>query len=124
VYRSTPAMLYAISPAKKLDYETPIDVRGATQPLFVEQASELINVLKQKTREEIAQLMSLSPALAELNVQRYAEWRPEFTADSARPAILAFNGDVYEGLDARSLKQRELDWAQEHVVILSGLYGV
>ncbi len=117
-------MLYAISPAKKLDYETPIDVRGATQPLFVEQASELINVLKQKTREEIAQLMSLSPALAELNVQRYAEWRPEFTADSARPAILAFNGDVYEGLDARSLKQRELDWAQEHVVILSGLYGV
>jgi len=67
--------------------------------------------------------MSLSPALAELNVARYAKWTPKFTAENAKQAVLAFNGDVYEGLNAGSLTGRQLDWAQEHVVILSGLYG-
>lgn len=118
------AMLYVISPAKTLDYESPVEMSDATHPLFVEQAAELIEVLKRKSPEEISELMSLSPALTALNVRRFQEWRPEFSAETARPAVLTFNGDVYEGLDARSLSRTDLDWAQEHLVILSGLYGV
>lgn len=116
-------MLFLLSPAKKLDYDTPAHVGTATQPLFVEHAKKLISVLKVKSAEEIAELMSLSPALAELNVARYAKWTPKFTAENSKPAVLAFNGDVYEGLEAGSLTARQLEWAQEHVVILSGLYG-
>jgi len=116
-------MLFLLSPAKKLDYDTPAHVETATQPLFVDRAKKLISVLKTKSAEEIAGLMDLSPALAELNVARYAKWTPKFTAENAKQAVLAFNGDVYEGLDAGSLTARQLDWAQEHVVILSGLYG-
>lgn len=117
-------MLFLLSPAKKLDYDTPLAVQEYTQPLFVEQAQELIDVLKTKSSEDIASLMSLSQALSDLNVQRYADWEPEFDLDNSRQAILAFNGDVYEGLDAPSLSEKQLQWAQEHVAILSGLYGV
>ena len=74
--------------------------------------------------KQIAELMDLSEALAKLNVDRYKAWTPQFTDDNARPAVLAFNGDVYEGLDAKTLKPKELQWAQQHVAILSGLYGV
>jgi len=117
-------MLYLLSPAKKLDYDTPVAVTTHTQPLFVAQAAELIGVLKKRSAQEIAALMSLSPALATLNVHRYQAWTPSFSLDNARQAVLAFNGDVYEGLDARSLSPSDLDWAQNHVGILSGLYGV
>jgi len=116
-------MLFTLSPAKSLDYETPVDTSQATQPLFVKQSAELIRVLREKSAADIAGLMKLSDALAELNVQRYADWKPSFTPKSARPAVMAFNGDVYEGLDARTLAPGALKWAQEHVVILSGLYG-
>ena len=116
-------MLFTLSPAKKLDYDTPIDTTGATQPLFVEQAGRLIDVLKTKTSQDIAGLMSLSEPLAELNARRYAEWQPVFTEENSRPAIRAFNGDVYEGLDAASLSAADLAWMQDHLVILSGLYG-
>lgn len=116
-------MLFTLSPAKKLDYDTPIDTTGATQPLFVAQAGQLIDVLKTKTSQDIAGLMSLSEPLAELNARRYAEWQPVFTAENSRPAIRAFNGDVYEGLDAASLSVAGLAWTQDHLVILSGLYG-
>lgn len=116
-------MLLLLSPAKKLDYDTPVQVQAHTQPLFVSQAAALIKVLKTKSAQDIAELMSLSPALSELNAARYAAWKPKFTQDNSRQAILAFNGDVYEGLQAASLSPRQLDWAQEHVVILSGLYG-
>ncbi|KAG1243920.1 hypothetical protein G6F65_022106 [Rhizopus arrhizus] len=68
--------------------------------------------------------MSLSPALSELNAQRYAHWKRSFTQTNSRQAVLAFNGDVYEGLDASTLSAKQLEWAQEHVAILSGLYGV
>ena len=81
-------------------------------------------MLKTKSADDISALMSLSPALSELNVQRYASWKRSFTQANSRQAVLAFNGDVYEGLDASSLSARQLDWAQEHVAILSGLYGV
>ncbi|GAA4331250.1 peroxide stress protein YaaA [Pigmentiphaga soli] len=116
-------MLFLLSPAKKLDYDTPPHVDTSTQPLFADRAARLIDVLKTKTPDQIAELMDLSPALAELNAQRYAAWRPKFTPGSAKQAVLAFNGDVYEGLDARTLTERQLAWAQDHVVILSGLYG-
>lgn len=116
-------MLFLLSPAKKLDYDTPVQVQTHTQPLFVDQAAALIKVLKTKSAAEISELMSLSPALSELNVARYAAWKPRFTQENSRQAVLAFNGDVYEGLQAASLSPRQLDWAQEHVVILSGLYG-
>lgn len=116
-------MLLLLSPAKKLDYDTPVRTTLQSQPLFVEQASELIKVLREKSADEVAALMKLSAALAELNVERYAEWQPSFDTQSARQAILAFNGDVYEGLRAPELSDADLQWAQEHVVMLSGLYG-
>src|SRR5690606_31338445 len=95
-----------------------------TQPLFVDQAAGLIKVLKKKSATEIAALMKLSDTLAKLNVERYRAWTPEFNQTNSRQAVLAFNGDVYEGLDAASLSDAKLKWAQEHVALLSGLYGV
>lgn len=120
-------MLFLLSPAKSLDFETPApsDVEAlATRPAFVEEAAALIDVLKAKSPAEVASLMSLSDPLAQLNVARYAAWRRSFTARNSKPAALAFDGDVYGGLDARSLGIDDLAWAQAHVVILSGLYGV
>lgn len=118
-------MLFLISPAKSLDYETPLPKDlPHTLPVFKQQPLELIGVLRGKSPQELSELMGISDKLAVLNVARYEAFSARFTAGNARQAVLAFNGDVYEGLDAHSLKPRELDWAQEHVVILSGLYGV
>ncbi|HUH88674.1 MAG TPA: peroxide stress protein YaaA [Pusillimonas sp.] len=117
-------MLLLLSPAKKLDYDSSVRSTLHTQPLFVKQAAGLIDVLKEKSASEVAALMKLSDALAQLNVERYAAWKPKFTQTNSRQAVLAFNGDVYEGLDAPSLSDEQLQWAQEHVAILSGLYGV
>ena len=117
-------MLFLLSPAKSLDYDTPAEGVPHTLPQFVSQSAELIEVLKHKTPAEISQLMDLSDNLAALNVARYEAWRPKFSQKNSKQAVLAFNGDVYEGLDARSLKLKDLEWAQEHVCILSGLYGV
>lgn len=117
-------MLFLLSPAKALDYETPAPVSTHTQPLFVKQATELIGVLRDQSPQDIASLMSLSDTLAGLNVARYQAWRPKFTPKNAKQAVLAFNGDVYGGLDAASLDAPTLDWLQQHLCILSGLYGV
>lgn len=120
-------MLYLLSPAKSLDYDTPVPAavrRRATEPLFVEPAAGLIDVLRRKTAAEVATLMGLSDPLALLNVGRYAAWQPEADESNSKPAVLAFDGDVYGGLQARTLKAADLDWAQQHLVILSGLYGV
>lgn len=117
-------MLLLLSPAKKLDYDSPLSTGLHSEPLFVDEARGLIDVLKKKSVADVAKLMSLSDSLAKLNVERYAEWSPKFTQKNARPAVLAFNGDVYEGLDAGSLSEAQLKWAQDHVAILSGLYGV
>lgn len=116
--------MFLLSPAKALDYETPPHVATHSQPLFVRQATQLIGLLREKSPQEIATLMDLSDPLAGLNVARYHAWTPSFTTQNAKPAVLAFNGDVYEGLDARSLSEQDLAWAQDHVCILSGLYGV
>jgi len=117
-------MLFLLSPAKSLDFETPPGQVPHTEPLFVKQSSELIQVLKSQSPQAIASLMGLSDALAQLNVARYQAWKPKFTEKNSKQAVLAFNGDVYEGLDAKTLQAKDLAWAQDHVAILSGLYGV
>jgi cytoplasmic iron level regulating protein YaaA (DUF328/UPF0246 family) len=117
-------MLFLISPAKALDYDTPPTTTRHTQPLFVTQAAQLIDVLRPKAPQDIAALMGLSDQLAGLNAARYQAWVPTFDTHNAKQAVLAFNGDVYEGLNAKTLSEHELAWAQDHVCILSGLYGV
>ncbi len=119
-------MILLLSPAKTLDYESPLPAgvqRKSTRPFFTDQAAELISWLRPLSARKLAALMELSPNLAELNTQRYQAWSTRATAANSRPAVLAFNGDVYDGLQAASLSAQDLDWAQEHVVILSGLYG-
>ena len=117
-------MLIVLSPAKTLDFESPIKVSKTTEPDFIARSAELVSTLRAMPPAEIGSLMSISDSLAQLNVARYASWSKKFTLDNSRPAMLAFDGDVYEGLDARSLNARQLDWAQKHLRILSGLYGV
>ena len=117
-------MLFLLSPAKSLDYEKPLADQPHTAPLFVKQSKALIDVLRTQSPQQISELMDLSDKLAALNVARYAAWSSRATAKNARQAVLAFDGDVYDGLDAHSLSAAELDWAQDHVCILSGLYGV
>lgn len=117
-------MLFLLSPAKSLDYDTPAGDVPHTQPLFAKQSAELIDLLRAYSPQQISELMDLSDTLSGLNVARYQAWSPKFTAKNAKQAVLAFNGDVYDGLNAASLKPKDLDWAQDHVCILSGLYGV
>ena len=117
-------MILVISPAKALDYETPPTTATFTQPDFLDHAAELIEVLREKSPAQIAELMSLSDPLSSLNVARYASWSRPFAPDNAKQALLAFNGDVYEGLDAKTLDDDDLAWAQDHLRIISGLYGV
>ena len=118
-------MLFLLSPAKSLDYDTPITAGlPHTTPLFVAQSAALIGVLRALPVQEVASLMQLSDKLAALNVARYQAWQPRFTAGNSRQAVLAFNGDVYDGLQARTLSSNDLAWAQRHVAILSGLYGL
>jgi hypothetical protein len=117
-------MLFLLSPAKSLDFDPVAADIPHTQPLFVKQSAELIEILRQKSPQDIASLMHLSDALSGLNVARYQAWRPTFSAKNAKQAVLAFNGDVYDGLNAKTLAPDILTWAQSHVCILSGLYGV
>ena len=117
-------MLFVLSPAKSLDYESPLRGQPHTDPLFVKQSQQLIKVLRTYTPPQISQLMDLSDTLAGLNVARYQAWRPTSSPKNARQAVLAFDGDVYDGLNARGLDDAALDWAQGHLCVLSGLYGV
>jgi cytoplasmic iron level regulating protein YaaA (DUF328/UPF0246 family) len=117
-------MLMVISPAKSLDYETPPCVDTHTQPDYLKQSKQLITRLKKLAPAQVSQLMDISDNLAALNVARYAEWKPPFTQENAKQAVLAFDGDVYDGLQAKSFSARELDYTQQHLRILSGLYGV
>lgn len=120
-------MLFVISPAKSLDYDTPTPAEVAalaTRPSFIPQSAELIELLKAKSQAEISGLMDISDALASLNLARYEAWSPRFTEANSKPAVLAFNGDVYDGLQASTLSVADLQWAQQHLAILSGLYGV
>lgn len=118
-------VLILLSPAKSLDYESPLPTRKYSEPRLLEHSRELIDVMRTKSVGEIAEMMSISLELADLNARRYATFDVPFTPKNARPAVFAFNGDVYRGMDARrSLDARDLTEAQKTVRILSGLYGV
>lgn len=117
-------MLFLLSPAKSLDYETPLAGQPHTAPLFVKESKVLIDVLRTQSPQQIAELMDLSDKLSALNVARYHAWSTRATEKNARQAALAFDGDVYGGLDARNMSADDLVWAQNHVCVLSGLYGV
>ncbi|MBN8282907.1 peroxide stress protein YaaA [Zoogloea sp.] len=117
-------MIFVLSPAKALDYESPLSTPRFSEPDYLDDAACLIEGLRELSPAEVARLMDLSDSLAALNVARYAEWSQPFTPDNARPAMLAFNGDVYDGLDARAFSEADLEYAQRHLRILSGLYGL
>jgi cytoplasmic iron level regulating protein YaaA (DUF328/UPF0246 family) len=120
-------MLFLLSPAKSLDYDTPTPPELApalTRPQFLADTAALIGILRTKSVADVQELMDLSEPLARLNVDRYKAWRPRFTEHNSKPAVLAFNGDVYDGLDARTLSADDIAWAQQHLRMLSGLYGI
>lgn len=117
-------MLFLLSPAKSLDYASPVPDVPHSEPLFVSESVRLIRELRQYKPAQISELMDLSDELARLNVARYKAWRRAVPAETSRQAVLAFDGDVYGGLQARDMSPDDLAWVQDHVAILSGLYGV
>ncbi|MNF77587.1 hypothetical protein D3C84_597370 [compost metagenome] len=117
-------MLTVISPAKTLDFETPPVIARHTQPQYLDHSQELILQLRELSPQQISELMHLSDKLAGLNAARFGSWTPAFTPQNAKQALLAFKGDVYTGLDAESLGENDFDYAQEHLRMLSGLYGL
>jgi uncharacterized protein len=117
-------MLTVISPAKTLDFDTtPVTDRTSTPDMLTE-SRQLVSVMRKKSPKALTKLMGISPKLAELNVQRFQDWKPPFNPGNAKQAVLAFKGDVYMGLDAESLGTRDFTFAQKHLRILSGLYGL
>ena len=117
-------MLIVVSPAKTLDYESPLAIEKSTQPELTEYSKQLIEVCRKLSPADIASLMKVSDKIADLNVGRFQEWSESFSKDNSRQAILAFKGDVYTGLDAQSFDEQDFDYAQNHLRMLSGLYGV
>ncbi|USD65736.1 peroxide stress protein YaaA [Vibrio sp. SCSIO 43136] len=117
-------MLILVSPAKTLDYESPLATEKFTQPELVEHSAELIEVCRKLTPADISSLMKVSDKIATLNAVRFEEWSEQFTQQNARQAILAFKGDVYTGLEAETFSEQDFDYAQEHLRMLSGLYGL
>ncbi|WP_336949335.1 peroxide stress protein YaaA [Acinetobacter junii] len=117
-------MLALISPAKTLDYTTALPTDTHTQPRLLEQSQQLIDACRKLSATEIASLMTVSKKIANLNVERFRDWNAEFDFSNARQALFAFKGDVYTGLDAYHLKDQDIDFAQQHLRMLSGLYGL
>ena len=117
-------MLLVVSPAKKLDFESPVATPKFSQPSLLKHSQLLIDDCIKLSPSDIASLMKLSDKLAGLNAARFGEWSTPFTAENARQAILSFNGDVYAGLDAQTFNDDDFDFAQQHFKILSGLYGL
>jgi len=118
------AMLMMISPAKKLDVETPAPVSAFTVPEFLDPSQELVDSLRMLSAEDLGGLMKISPGLADLNMRRYRYWHTPFTPENAKQALFAFRGDVYAALDADSLSEADIHFAQDHLRIPSGLYGL
>lgn len=117
-------MLTVISPAKTLDFESEPTTQLHTQPHFVEDSEKLIRKLRTISRKKLRELMSISKPLAELNHQRYLDWEPHFSPENSKQAVLAFKGDVYLGLEAETFTEEDFEFAQNHLRILSGLYGI
>ncbi len=118
-------MLCVVSPAKSLDFESPLATKKRSDPLMLDRAGELVDIMRHQSVDDLRQLMSISQPLAELNFERFQDWQPPFTPENARPAVLAFNGDTYIGIDAPNrFSERDFTHAQKTLRILSGLYGV
>ncbi len=117
-------MLIVVSPAKSLDYESKLPTRKHSEPRLLDRSRELVGVMAKKSPRELSEIMSVSAALAELNHERFQDWELPFTTDNARPAVLAFSGDVYLGMNATTFSERDFTQAQKVLRILSGLYGV
>ncbi|MGL4725001.1 MAG: peroxide stress protein YaaA [Scandinavium sp.] len=117
-------MLILISPAKTLDYQSELATTRYTHPELLDHSQQLITVARKLSAPQIGKLMSISDKLADLNATRFHDWHPDFTPQNARPAILAFKGDVYTGLQAEEFSEADFDFAQQHLRMLSGLYGV
>ena len=117
-------MKLVISPAKSLNYESALPTTSSTDNIFLSEAQQLNRLLKKKSVKALSELMHISPNLGQLNYERNQEWSPPFTAENARPAIYAFSGDVYRGIDAYSIPVSKLDILQHSVRIISGLYGL
>lgn len=117
-------MLIVVSPAKTLDYDSPLATQTYTLPELTDHSSELMEVCRELTPMDIASLMKVSDKIAGLNAARFAEWQPEFTKENARQAILAFKGDVYTGLAAETMTEEDFVYTQQHLRMLSGLYGL
>ncbi len=117
-------MLILISPAKTLDYQSPLATKRFTQPELLDHSQQLIKDARKLSAPQIASLMSISDKLASLNATRFHDWQPDFTPENARQALLAFKGDVYTGLQAGTFSEADFDFAQQHLRMLSGLYGV
>lgn len=117
-------MLILISPAKTLDYQSDLATARYTQPQLLKYSEQLIAEARKLSAPQIGKLMSISDKLADLNATRFHDWNPKFTPENARQAILAFKGDVYTGLQADTFTEAQFDFAQQHLRILSGLYGV
>lgn len=116
-------MIILLSPSKSMDMEL---VKGAdsAQPEFLDQSTKLVAAVRQFSKTELMEFMDISAKLAELNHQRFKNWKPPFSTENAKQAVFAFTGDVYDGLDATTLKKRDINFAQNHLRILSGLYGL
>jgi len=117
-------MLMVISPAKTLDFDSPLATKEFSQPALLDKSQQLIDVARKLSPAQIGSLMHISDKLAELNARRFNDWQPPFTPDNARQAILAFKGDVYTGLQAEEFSAKDFDFAQQHLRMLSGLYGL
>ncbi len=117
-------MLIVLSPAKNLDFETPAGTKQHSEPAFLDQSQRLIDDLVKLAPQDICSLMGISDKLGTLNYDRFQQWQQPFTPDNAKQALLAFNGDVYSGLAAETFKADDYRYAQKHLRILSGLYGV
>lgn len=117
-------MLIVVSPAKTLDYETPSKTKIHTVPDFLKESQKLIKRLREFAPQDISELMNVSSNIADLNFDRYKSWSANFTEKNAKQALLAFKGDVYTGLDAESFSAKDFKFAQQHLRMLSGLYGL
>ena len=117
-------MLILISPAKTLDYQSPLATTRFTRPALLDHSAQLIDTARKLSAPQIKTLMGISDKLADLNATRFHDWQPDFTPENARQAILAFKGDVYTGLQADTFSEADFDFAQQHLRMLSGLYGV
>ncbi|MDG1391393.1 peroxide stress protein YaaA [uncultured Ilumatobacter sp.] len=118
-------MLIVVSPAKALDFESPLPTSKHSQPILIDRSEELVGLMAEKSPDQLSKMMSISASLADLNHERFQDWTTPFTPDNARPAVLAFDGDTYTGLDAAcSFSERDFTHSQKVLRILSGLHGV